>query len=198
MTHVSSRLHQQRANTRVRPYNFGLLKGRFIMRYRVPILCMLILLIAACSPAASPTTTPASEAATPAPTFTPMPVEDLPGLELLSGAEDTCTNAEGYTNVLGFDALYYETTTANRIAYRFFSGEGRIIVEDDSEGENKNGEEGWGFYPPAYAVPAETQLTIEVTVYATTATNAPATSRSILTYNCTTGTTIDAAFTRNP
>ena len=173
------------------------------------ICVLLMLLFAACtSPTPEPTATlqptatdtpaPDTPEPTTAPTFTPMPVADLPALELLSGSPDTCINAEDYGAVLAFEARYYETTTENRVAYRLTDAEGNVLTEADGDGENKDGEEGWGFYPLAYTVPDNSQLTMEVTVYATADEDAPATSHSILVYNCTTGATIDATFTRNP
>jgi hypothetical protein len=132
------------------------------------------------------------------PTFTPMPVEDLPAIELLSGNPDTCVNAEDYGSVLGFEARYYETTSVNRVAYRMTDADGNILSESASQGENKDGEEGWGIYPLAYNLPADSLITVEVMVSENAANNAPATSRSVLIYNCTTGETIEATFTRNP
>jgi hypothetical protein len=174
---------------------------------------LLMLLIAACSsPTPEPTSTPVPATAEPtiapsstattepttAPTFTPMPVEDLPGLELLSGNPDTCVNAEDFGAVLSFQARYYETTTDNRITYRMTDADGNVLSEETASGENKDGEEGWGFYPLAYEVPENSLLTVEVTVYASDAEDATATSRSVLVYNCTTGATVEATFTRNP
>ena len=174
---------------------------------------LLILLIAACSsptpeptatitpvpPTLEPTVAPSSTPEpTTAPTFTPMPVENLSGLELLSGNPDTCVNAEDYGAVLAFQAHYYETTTDNRITYRLTDADGNVLSEDAAQSENKDGEEGWGFYPLAYEVPENNLLTVEVTVYADDAENAPSTSRSVLVYNCTTGETVEATFTRNP
>jgi hypothetical protein len=170
---------------------------------RSAILLLILLALVACSSATpEPTATATPVPATPAPlilpTFTPMPVADLPALELLAGTPATCVNAEDYATVLSFQVRYYETTTANRVAYRMTDEAGNVIVEAASSGENKTGEEGWGFYPLAYEVPENSLLTIEVTVYATDAEDAPVTSRSILIYNCTTGATIETTFTRNP
>jgi hypothetical protein len=174
---------------------------------------LLMLLIAACSsPTPEPTSTPvpatpeptiapsstATIEPTTAPTFTPMPVEDLAGLELLSGNPDTCINAEDYGAVLAFQAHYYETTTDNRITYRLTDADGNVLSEEIASGENKDGEEGWGFYPLAYEVSENSLLTVEVTVYASEDEDAAATSRSLLVYNCTTGETVEATFTRNP
>jgi hypothetical protein len=180
------------------------------------LVCLLLILtFAACSsPAPEPTSTsttvpPTSEptatlTSTPTlepttmPTFTPMTVENTSGLELLSGNPDTCINAEAYGAVLAFQAHYYETTTENRITYRLTDADGNVLSEDSAQSENKDGEEGWGFYPLAYDLPENSLLTVEVTVYATDAEDAPITSRSILVYNCTTGETVEASFERNP
>jgi hypothetical protein len=179
------------------------------MLYRMLALLSLTVLFAACTsttsnptatlePSATHTSAPATPEPTTAPTSTPMPVADLPALELLSGNPDTCTNAEDYGAVLAFEARYYETTTENRVAYRLIDAEGNVLTDSNGAGENKDGEEGWGFYPLAYTVPDNSALTVEVTVYATADEAAPATSRSTLIYNCTTGETIDTTFTRNP
>jgi hypothetical protein len=179
------------------------------MLYRMLVLLSLTVLFAACTsttsnptatlePSATHTSAPATPEPTTASTSTPMSVVDLPALELLSGNPDTCTNAEDYGVVLAFEARYYETTTENRVTYRLLDSDANVLTDSDGAGENKDGEEGWGFYPLAYTVPDNSALTVEVTVYATADADAPATSQSVLVYNCTTGATIDATFTRNP
>jgi hypothetical protein len=135
-----------------------------------------------------------TEAPTTEPSATPMPVENLPAIQLIAGSPDTCVNAEDYSDVLGFDAIFYETTTENRIAFRMLDGEGNVLVESDSLGENKDGEESWGFYPLAYDLPENSQITMELRVYLTEDTDAPITSFSSLTYNCNTGETIESSF----
>jgi hypothetical protein len=183
------------------------------MLSRIILLVFILIITAACSsptpeptatlvpatpePTIAPTSTATTEP-TPQPTFTPIPVEDLSGLELLSGTADTCVNAEDYGAVLAFQAHYYETTTDNRITYRMMDADGNVLSEETTSGENKDGEEGWGFYPLAYEVLENSLLTVEVTVYASDEEDATATSRSVLVYNCTTGETVEATFTRNP
>lgn len=180
---------------------------------------ILLLVLAACSPApeaestrpplpatedspitAEPevptsTLTP-TEAPTSAPSPTPMPVEDLPAIELLSGAADSCINPEDYGQVLGFNVIYYEVTTANRLHFRFVDSEGNVLTEADASGENKDGEEGWGFYPLAYEVPANSLLSFTMEVYESTEENALLTSTSTITYNCTTGEVNESSFER--
>lgn len=180
---------------------------------RIILIVFILIIAAACSsPTPEPTATPIPATAEPTiaptstatiepttmPTFTPMPVEDTSGLELLSGSPDTCANAEDYGAVLAFQAHYYETTTDNRITYRMTDADGNVLSEETTSGENKDGEEGWGFYPLAYELPENSLLTVEVTVYASDEEDAAATSRSMLIYNCTTGETVEATFTRNP
>jgi hypothetical protein len=82
------------------------------------------------------------------------------------------------------------------VHYRLEDAEGSILSESDTTGENKDGEEGWGFYPLAYAVPENTSLTMTIEVYESEAENATLTSRSSLTYNCTTGATVNQSFER--
>jgi hypothetical protein len=181
------------------------------MRY----LIIIMLLLAACSPApateesrpvqpateateelpatVAPTDTPVTE---PQPTVTPMTVEDLPALELLSAAADSCANAEDYGALMAFDVRYYELTSANRVVYRLLDAEGTVLSEGDSSGENKDGEEGWGFYPLAYEVPANSILTIEIEVYESTEADALLTSTSSLSFNCTTGEVAETSFER--
>lgn len=132
-----------------------------------------ILLFAACSsvtpePTAAPTATnePPTAEPTMLPSATPMTVEDLPAIELLAGTANTCVNAEDYGEVLGFEAHYYETTTDNPVAYRMTDADGNVLVEDADTGENKDGEEGWGFYPLAYDLPDDSLITMGITVYA--------------------------------
>lgn len=173
------------------------------MQLRLGIgLILLVGLIVACdtatpTPDPTATSTPApTQEATTAPTSTPMPTENLPALELLAGDAETCSITESYSVVLGFNAMHYELTTDNHMAIRLLAEDGSIIMEDESSTENKDGEEGWGFYPVAYDVPDNTALTIEVTVFESADDDAQQTSFSSLTYNCTTGETITSAFER--
>jgi hypothetical protein len=184
------------------------------MRY----LIIILLLLAACVPApATEETRPATEvteeapativptntlaatstiAPTTAPTLTPMAVEDLPALELLGGAADSCTNAEDYGALMAFDVRYYELTTANRLHFRLTDADGNVLTEGDTSGENKDGEEGWGFYPLAYEVPANTILTMEIETYESMEADATLTSRSSISFNCTTGEVDETSFER--
>ena len=186
------------------------------MRY----LILILLFLAACSPPAateeSRPVQPATEAteelpvpaaptiapttavpATTAPTLTPMAVEDLPALELLGGAADSCANAEDYGALMAFDVRYYELTTANRLHYRLSDADGNVLTEGDTSGENKDGEEGWGFYPLAYEVPANSILTMEIETYESMDEDAILTSRSSISFNCTTGEVDETSFERN-
>jgi hypothetical protein len=178
---------------------------------------ILLLLLAACSPAPTPESTrpplPAtlapSEAvasATPSatfaaettsePTLTPMAVVDLPAIKLLTGAAESCVNAEDYGKLLAFNVRYYEVTTANRLHFRLEDEAGTILSEDDASGENKDGEEGWGFYPLAYEVPENSILTFTLEVYESMEADAILTSTTSISFNCTTGETIEASFER--
>jgi hypothetical protein len=175
------------------------------MPKRIVFLLSSMLLFAACTsatpePTITPTVTnePPTTEPTTLPSATPMSVEDLPAIELLAGTADTCVNVEDYGDVLGFEAHFYETTTDNRVVHRMTDGDGNVLFEDSDTSENKDGEEGWGFYPLAYDLPDNSLITMEITVYASQDDDAPATSLSTLTYNCTTGETIATTFTRNP
>ncbi len=143
----------------------------------------------------NPTPTQDSE---PSITDTPMDTANLPAIELLSGSPDTCQVTEGYSELVGYEANFYETTTENLVVARLLDGNGNVLVDESSQGENKDGAEGWGWYPPIYSVPEDTALTVELTVYLSEQDNVSATSLATLTYNCTTGETLDTTFTRNP
>jgi hypothetical protein len=160
------------------------------------------------TPTPTPTDTPAPTARptqasspTPAPTSgpsaTPQETADLPAIELLSGAPETCAITEGYSVLVGYEARYYETTTEDSVAIRLLSSEGEVLLEAETVGENKDGEEGWGWYPDVYAVPENSALTIELTVHDGPTTDAPVSSISSVTYNCTTGEILSTSFQRN-
>lgn len=132
------------------------------------------------------------------PTLTPSFTEGLPALELIAAPADTCVNTEPYANVMGFDTIQYDMTTANFIEFRLLDSEGNVLFEDSTQGENKQGEESWGFYPDAYEADENSALVLEVNVYESDADNAILTSTSSLIYNCTTGETISTTFVRTP
>lgn len=121
------------------------------------------------------------------PTSTPIPVVNPPAMELLSGAPDSCVNAEDYGRVLGFDARAQNITTDHFLVVRLSDSEGNVLAEDAARAENRDGEEGYGFYPVAYEVPENSELTVELTVYLSEADDAPASSYSIIVFDCTTG-----------
>lgn len=148
-------------------------------------------------PTESPAPTP-TEDTTPSITSTPMNTADLPAIELLSGYPETCVITEGYSELVGYAAAFYETTTENPVNVRLLDAEDNELIEARQQGENKDGEEGWGWYPDIYEVPEDSELTVELTVYLSEDEDAPATSLTTLTYNCTTGETISTSFTRNP
>lgn len=169
---------------------------------------LLGLTLMACQPAAvtmtvSPeaavaqsTSVPATEVdmGTTNPTITPMDTTESPAIELLSGFADTCTVAESYSTVLGFEVIYSQMNTEHIVAYRLLDNEGNLIIADDTPGENREGEGNWGFYPVAYDLPDNAALTVEVTVFESDDENANPSSVSSLIYNCSTGETITTSF----
>lgn len=169
------------------------------------LLMIMAFVLTSCAgaPTEEPTNTPEPTIApsetpepTTEPTFTPMPVENPPAIELLAGSPETCVNAEDYAAVMGFDAIFYETTTENPVAIRMLDSNGNILSEDVSDGENKDGEESWAFYPLAYDLPENSLITVELTVRLSEDEDALVTSTASLTYNCTTGETEEASFER--
>ncbi|GAB5492878.1 MAG: hypothetical protein Phog2KO_30930 [Phototrophicaceae bacterium] len=149
------------------------------------------------NPTDAPTAFPTNTAIpTFVPTLTLSFTDDLPALELLSGTADTCVNTEAYANVMGFETIQDEMTNANFIEFRLLDSEGNVLFEDSTMGENKEGEESWGFYPDVYEVDENSALVLEVRVYESDADDALLTSTSSLIYNCTTGETISATFLR--
>lgn len=172
-----------------------------MQKYSSLIIIIFGLFLTACgatptaSPSNAPTALPTNTAfPTFAPTPTPSLTDGLPTLELLSGTADTCVNTEAYTNVLSFETFQDEVTTANYIEFRLLDAEGNVLTEDGVPGENKQGEENWGFYPDAYEVDADSALVLEVRVYESDDEDALLTSTSSLVYNCTTGETISTTF----
>ncbi len=131
-------------------------------------------------------------------TFTPMSTADLPAIELLEGSANTCRIINGFSDLVGYRAIFYETTTETPTEIRLLDAEGNVLIHQTQQGENKDGAQGWGWYPPVYDVPDNSALTLELTVHLGVAEDAPATSVTTLTYNCTSGETIDTSFVRNP
>ncbi len=117
-----------------------------------------------------------------------------PAIELLSASDNTCSVTEGYSQLMRFGAKFYNTTTENSRRIRLFDADDNMLVEITQEGQNTNGQQDWGWYPPIYEVPAETELTLEITLYENEAVTSSAISTSTLTYNCTTGEVLDKTF----
>lgn len=147
----------------------------------------------AVEPTASREPTP-PEDTEPSITDTPMNTADLPAIELLGGAADSCVIIEGYSELVGYDAMFYETTTDNAVKARLLDADDNVLADEDYSGENKDGEEGWGWYPPIYEVADHSVLTLEITVYLSGNANAAVTSISTLSYDCTSGETITKSF----
>ncbi len=179
------------------------------MLKRFALIFGFILFVAACSPAepateestippetAETTSVPAEATADTEPsiTATPMDVQDAPSIELLGASPDSCTNPEDYGQLLGFAARYANLTTEHFVQVRLLDEEGNELAADDHFGQNKDGEEGYGFYPLAYDVPADSALTAEVRVFLSDSADAPLTSFATLTYNCTTGEVLGSTF----
>ncbi len=190
------------------------------MLKNVVLVFSLLLLMAACSPAAedataistedateevevqAPTQTPTTPATATTeatetitePTSTPMQVQQPPAIELLGGAADSCVNPEDYGQVIGFDARYQDITTEHFVVIRLLDSEGNVLAEDAAHPENRDGEAGYGFYPLAYSMPENSEITAEVTVYLSEADDAPASSYSVVVYDCTTGEVFSSNF----
>ncbi|MCA9913248.1 MAG: hypothetical protein KC496_07855 [Anaerolineae bacterium] len=191
-----------------------------MLKQAVLIFSLLLLMITACTPAAEESTPiPTDEATeavevqaatqtptTPAtattqateiinePTSTPMPVLAQPAMELLSGAVDSCVNAEDYGRVIGFDVRYQDITTEHFVVIRLLDSEGNVLAEDGAHPENHDEEAAYGFYPRAYEVPENSEITAEVTVYLSDADDAPASSYSLIVFDCTTGEVFSSNF----
>ncbi len=133
---------------------------------------------------------------TTAPTFTPQVTTSAAGVELLGADPDTCVNEESYTEVMGFPAMYHELTTENSVSIEMSAPDIGVFVSQATDGENKDGEEGWGFYPIAYELPDNTAITVTLTTYAGPDDTSEATSVSVLTYDCTTGEIISSSYSQ--
>lgn len=122
------------------------------------------------------------------PSLTPVDRTGLPGIELVSGFPDTCEVTESYAELLGFDVIYYDLTTANFVETTLRDPDNNILSFNTAPGENRDGAEGWGIYPEAYSVPDDTEIRVDIVVYLEE--GGDMTSESTLYYNCTTGKTI--------
>jgi hypothetical protein len=144
---------------------------------------------------------------TPAPSDTPSPtqivptdipptlISDNPAIELVSAPADSCVNEdETQSTVISFEVIYDRVGTNNYMGIRLEAGD--YVYESGSPGEGREGAGGLGFYPTAYDFPPNTPVTLTVTAYLGEDTNSPVSSISSLTYDCTTGETIDKTFER--
>jgi hypothetical protein len=119
------------------------------------------------------------------PSLTPMETSGLPGIELVGGFAETCDITESYSELLGFDVIYYDLTTVNYVETTLRDGENEVLSFNTAPGENRDGEGGWGIYPEAYSVPDNTTIRVDIEVYLDE--TGDITSESTLYYNCTTG-----------
>jgi hypothetical protein len=131
------------------------------------------------------------------PTFTPEIQTSATGVELLNGSPDSCVNEDAtQSTVLGFDALYHEFTTANSTVIEMSAPEVGTFASASGSGENKDGEEGWGFYPEAYTLEDNTPITVTLTTYAGADDTSNPLSLTVLEYDCTTGETIRKSYSQ--
>jgi hypothetical protein len=108
-----------------------------------------------------------------------------------------CVNTDqSQSTVFGFNVIYHTVTTGNYQTGTLVAPDGAVLANIDSETENRDGEGRWGFYPSAFDYPANTALTMTLTTYSGTDATTPISSRSTLTYNCTTGEAISQTYTR--
>ena len=173
-----------------------------------------VLLLAGCgqaAPTATPTLTPTpspTPSLTPNPTVTPNPsitpspeptrAPAIPeaGIELISGMPDGCVNTDQtQSTVFGFRVIYHTVTTGNYQVGTLVAPDGEVLGTVNSQTENRDEEGGWGFYPTVFDYPANTPLTMTLTVYSGNDANTPISSVSTLTYNCTTGEAISQTYT---
>ena len=122
------------------------------------------------------------------PSPTPVETTNLPGIELVNGFPDTCEVTESYADLLGFDVIYHDLTTANFVETTLKYPDENILSFNTAPGENRDGAEGWGIYPEAYSVPDSTEIRVDIKVYLEE--GGRLTSESTLYYNCTTGETV--------
>lgn len=129
------------------------------------------------------------------PTFTPEAQTPITGVELLGGSPDSCVNEDTeQSTILGFDAMYYQFTTANSTVVEMSTEALGVFASASGPGENKDGEEGWAFYPVAYELEDNTIITVRLTTYAGTDDTSDPISLSVLEYDCTTGETISRSY----
>ncbi|MCA9913249.1 MAG: hypothetical protein KC496_07860 [Anaerolineae bacterium] len=172
---------------------------------------LLVVLIAACSPAPQETSTTAptetndvadiepiteepTATRTPAPTATPKP--GFPGIELLAAPGLGCSFDPAAAEPLLFNALYYDMSDQYEVRERVYDENGTLLYENTHIGSEQNGVDVYVLSPDAYDVPENTSLTLELVVSPAGIENAPFTSRSTLIYNCFSGQTIENTFER--
>lgn len=118
-----------------------------------------------------------------------------PTIEILSGFPDTCLMADTtQSTVMGFDVMYSHVGTDAYMVGVMTAPDAGEIGGVGTPGEGRDGEASWGIYPEYYDLPANTAITIEITVHAGPDEHATITSTSSLTYDCTTGDTISTSF----
>ncbi len=125
-----------------------------------------------------------------------MDTSDLPAIELLGAFPDTCTNEVAFGDVLGFRVMYYQTTTANFVSAELRDPDGNVIGRVNSSAENRDDEGNWGLYPHAYDLPDNAPITLEIAVHIGEDVESPVSSRTSMTYDCTTGETLNLSFER--
>lgn len=119
----------------------------------------------------------------------------VPAIEIISGSSDTCKMTDDtQSTVLGFEVIYYDVGTDSYMVGVMTAPEVGEIGAVETPGEGRHGEAGWGIYPYAYDLPPNTLITLEISVYAGSDKNAPLTSTSSLTYDCSTGETTNSSF----
>lgn len=151
---------------------------------RILLISLGIFLLAACGGQTEPTLAIPEETSGP-----------TPSIEIIAGPPDTCTMADTtQSTVIGFDVIYHNVgTDAFMVAVMSAPDVGEIGAVG-AEGEGREGEGSWGIYPQFYDLPANTAITLEITVHAGFDESAPVSSASSITYDCSTGETISTTF----
>lgn len=127
-----------------------------------------------------------------------VPSGSLPGIEIVAGAPNTCAMADTtQSTVMGFDVIYHNMGTDFYMVGVMSAPDIGKIGGVEAAGEGRDGEGNWGIYPQSYKLAPNTPITLKITVYAGVDEITPVSSTSSLTYDCTTGDTISAAF-ENP